>query len=114
MRLVWTQPAHTDRKALRECIAQHAPASAPALDKLHSEKVSLLVDDPGLGRTGRVAGTRELVTHRNYIPIYDTAGDLVRVLRMLHAARQWPPRYTMAELLAAAEDGYPLPPEERE
>jgi len=27
----------------------------------------------------------------NYTLIYDTAGDLVRVLRVLHAARQQPP-----------------------
>lgn len=72
-----------------------------------------MADYPGLGRTGRIAGTRELVTHRNYILIYDTAGDVVRILRVLHAARQWPQRYTMAELLAEAEDLSP-PPEERE
>ena len=61
-----------------------------------------------------MVGTRELVAHRNYILIYDTAGDVVRVLRLLHAARQWPPRSTMTELLAGAEDVYPLPPEETE
>ena len=38
-----------------------------------------------------VLRTRELVAHQNYILVYDTAGDLVRVLRVLHAARQWPP-----------------------
>ena len=61
-----------------------------------------------------MAATRELVAHRNYILIYDTAGDAVRVLRVLHAARQWPPHYTMTELLAGAKDVYPLSPEERE
>lgn len=36
---------------------------------------------------------RELIVHRNYILIYDTQGqDWVRVLRVLHAARQWPAR----------------------
>lgn len=53
--------------------------------------LSIKVDHPGLGRPGRLQGTRELVAHRNYILIYDVAGDLVRVLRILHAARQWPP-----------------------
>lgn len=119
MKLVWARPAHADRKKIREYIAQHAPAAALALDELFSEKAGLLLDHPDLGRTGRVPGTRELVAHRNYILVYDTADDVVRVLRVLrvlHAARQWPPRYMMGELLAEAETSgqYPLPPEERE
>jgi plasmid stabilization system protein ParE len=31
-----------------------------------------------------------LAAHRNYILVYDLAGDLVRILRVLHAARRWP------------------------
>lgn len=116
MRLVWTRQAHADRKKIREYIVQHAPAAALALDELFSEKASLLIDHPNLGRQGRVSGTRELVALRNYILVYDLSGDLVRVLRLLHAARQWPPRYTMGELLEGLESSgaYPLPPEERE
>lgn len=91
MKLVWTRPAHADRKEIREYIARTAPAAALALDELFSEKARLLLDHPGLGRTGRVPGTRELVAHRHYILVYDWAGDLVRILRVLHAARQWPP-----------------------
>lgn len=40
----------------------------------------------GLGQPHRVASTRELVAHQNYILVYEVAGDLVRVLRVLHAA----------------------------
>lgn len=91
MRLVWTRPASADRKEIREYIAQDSPAAALALDELFSRKAGHLVDHPGLGRPGRISGTRELVAHQNYILIYDTTADLVRVLRVLHAARQWPP-----------------------
>ena len=91
MKLVWTRTASTDRKEIREYIAQADPVAALALDELISEKASSLVDHPGLGRPGRVTGTRELVVHQNYILIYDTSADLVRLLRVLHAARQWPP-----------------------
>lgn len=94
MRLGWTKPASLDRKEIREYIAQDNPAAALALDELISEKASRLVDHPSLGRPGRVAGTRELIAHQNYILIYDMAQDLVRVLRVLHAARQWPPSRT--------------------
>ena len=55
MRLVWTHPAHTDRKKIREYIAQDNPAAALALDALLSEKAGLLLEHPGLGRAGRVA-----------------------------------------------------------
>ncbi|MFZ4538902.1 type II toxin-antitoxin system RelE/ParE family toxin [Propionivibrio sp.] len=91
MKLVWTRPAREDRKVIREYIAADNPSAALDLDELLSEKAARLVDHPGLGRPGRLQGTRELVAHRNYILIYDVAGDLVRVLRVLHAARQWPP-----------------------
>ena len=91
MNLVWTRPAREDRKAIREYIAVDNPSAALDLDELLSDKAALLLDHPGLGRPGRLGGTRELVAHRNYILIYDVVGDLVRVLRVLHAARQWPP-----------------------
>jgi len=91
VKLVWTRTASTDRKEIREYIAQVDPVAALALDELISQKASGLVDHPGLGRPGRVTGTRELVLHQNYILIYDTSADLIRLLRVLHAARQWPP-----------------------
>ena len=90
MKLVWTRPAREDRKAIREYTAVDNPSAALDLDELLSEKTARLLDHPGLGRPGRLQGTRELVAHRNYILIYDVAGDLVRVLRVLHVARQWP------------------------
>lgn len=90
MKLVWTRPAAADRREIRSYIAQDNPAAALALDELFSQKASRLADQPGVGRPGRFAGTREWVVHQNYILVYDVAGDLVRVLRVLHVARQWP------------------------
>jgi addiction module RelE/StbE family toxin len=92
MELFWTPEATQDRDEIYDYIEAGNPAAALALDELFSEKASRLVDHPGLGRPGRVAGTREMVAHRNYILVYDLAGDRVRVLRVIHAARQWPPQ----------------------
>ena len=91
MRLVWTRLAREDRKAIREYIAADNPSAAFEFDELLSGKAAGLVDHPGMGRPGRVQSTSELVAHRNYILIYDIAGELVRVLRVLHVARMWPP-----------------------
>lgn len=90
VRLVWTRPASIDRKEIREYIARDNQVAALALDALVSEKASRLVDYPGLGRPGRVAGTRELIAHQNYVLVYDVVDDRIRVLRVLHTARQWP------------------------
>ncbi|MES2759052.1 MAG: type II toxin-antitoxin system RelE/ParE family toxin [Pseudomonadota bacterium] len=91
MELFWTPEAVQDREDIYDAIDIDNPTAALALDELFAERAGRLVDHPGLGKPGRIAGTRELVAHRNYILIYDTSGDLVRVLRVLHAARQWPP-----------------------
>ncbi|MCL1960552.1 MAG: type II toxin-antitoxin system RelE/ParE family toxin [Desulfovibrionaceae bacterium] len=91
MKLIWTRRATANRREIRAYIAREDPAAALALDELFSEKAARLVNMPSMGRPGRLAGTRELVAHRHYILIYDVADDSVRVLRVLHTARQWPP-----------------------
>ncbi len=91
MRLFWTPEALDDRRAIYDYIEADNPRAALMLDALFSEKVRHLIDHPGLGRIGRITATRELVVHKNYILIYDTTVEQVRVLRVLHAARQWPP-----------------------
>ena len=91
MALYWTREAIADRDAIYDYIEADNPAAALALDELFEEKATLLVDHPRMGRRGREADTRERVAHHNYILVYDVTGDGVRVLRVLHAARQWPP-----------------------
>jgi len=90
--LFWTREAIQDREEIYDYIEAHNPVAALALDELFEQKAGWLLDHPGMGRLGREAGTRELVTHKNYILVYDVTADLVRVLRVLHAARQWPSR----------------------
>ena len=90
MRLAWTRLALNDRQAIRSYISLDNPMAALALDELFAEKAGRLADHPGLGRPGRVNGTRELVVHQHYLMIYDLANDQVRILRVLHTARQWP------------------------
>lgn len=90
LKLLWTRLAAQDRRDIRTHIARHNPAAALALDLSISYSTARLTAHPALGREGRVAGTRELVIHPNYIAVYDLTADCVRVLRLLHARRQWP------------------------
>ena len=91
MRLFWTHDAVDDRRAIYDYVEADNPRAALTLDELFSDRVQHSIDHPGLGRVGRITGTRELVVHKNYILIYDTTAEQVRNLRVLHAARQWPP-----------------------
>lgn len=91
MELYWTPEAVEDRTVIYDHIEAENPAAALALDELFEEKTGRLVDHPHMARTGRIPGTRELVAHHNYILVYDVVGETVRVLRVLHVARKWPP-----------------------
>lgn len=92
MQLYWTPEAIQDRESIFDYIETDNPNAALALDELFEEKAGRLVDHPSLGRRGRIPSTRELVAHQNYILVYDIADESVRVLRVLHAAKQWPPQ----------------------
>ncbi len=89
--IYWTLEAIQDRQQIYDRIEADNPAAAIDLDELFERKSAPLAMHPALGRPGRVIGTRELIIHRNYILIYDVADDDVRILRVLHARRQWPP-----------------------
>jgi len=91
MRLLWTLEAIQDRDEIYDYIEIDSPAAAAALDELFSEKALLLIEHPGLGRPGRIANTRELIAHPNYVLVYESINGAVRILRILHSARQWPP-----------------------
>jgi addiction module RelE/StbE family toxin len=71
-------------------IAQDKPRAAIELGDLLMEKAGLLDLYPLLVLAGRVKGTRELTVHPNYILIYRLVDDAVEVLRVKHAAQQWP------------------------
>jgi len=90
MKLLWTELARDDRRTIREYIAQDNPAAAVELDEQLSVRVNQLIEQPDIGRPGRVVGTRELVIHRHYIVIYDVVAEKVQVLRVLHTSRRWP------------------------
>lgn len=89
--LEWRQAARADLLAIVDYISDDNPDAAQRLKDEIEEKVSKLPDRPRVYRPGRVAGTREMVIRPNYIVVYAEDDRAVVILRVLHAAQQWPP-----------------------
>ena len=87
----WSVLAVADRNAIFDYIEADSPLAAIAVDDRIEAAVDGLAKFPGIGRPGRLEGTRELVIDRTpYIAAYRIAGNAVRVLRVLHGAQKWP------------------------
>lgn len=76
--------------AIIEYISDDNPDAAQALKNEIEDKASRLTEHPQMYRAGRVAGTREMVVRLNYVVIYAEVPGTVTILRVLHAAQQWP------------------------
>ena len=61
MKIAWTEPARQDLREIFAYIAEENPRAARALLAEIKERVTVLQNNPQLGRKGRVEGTRELV-----------------------------------------------------
>jgi addiction module RelE/StbE family toxin len=82
--------ALADRDDIMVYIAQDNPVAAVDLDLEFEAKAENARMRPKLYKAGRVKGTREIVVRPNYVMVYRITGDVVEVLRVLHAAQQWP------------------------
>lgn len=88
--LEWKTPAVADLLAIIDYISDDNPDAAQTLKDEIESKTSRLPEHPQMYRVGRVDGTREMVVRPNYIVVYAESADAVTVLRILHAAQQWP------------------------
>ncbi|WP_310542069.1 type II toxin-antitoxin system RelE/ParE family toxin [Phenylobacterium sp.] len=89
--LEWRDAARADLLAIVDYISDDNPDAAQRLKDEIEDKVSKLPGRPKVYRPGRVAGTREMIIRPNYIVVYAEDDRAVVILRVLHAARQWPP-----------------------
>jgi toxin ParE1/3/4 len=87
MLIKWTRAALASVDEIVGFIAKDNPIRATSFVLELQAAVTQLQAHPGMGRAGRVPGTRELVLHKNYIAIYRVRGDDVEILRLHHAAR---------------------------
>ena len=91
MRVRWLRKALVNLAAEAEYIAADDSLLALRMFDEVMAKVATLGDFPGLGRPGRVAGTRELVIERYPLLIpYKVKDGEVQVLRVFHTRRKPP------------------------
>jgi len=88
------------RKALRNLddeatyAAVDDATAARVVVKRVLDAVAQLERQPGLGRPGRVPGTRELVAgNPRYTVPYRVRGETIQILRVFHTSRRLPDRW---------------------
>jgi toxin ParE1/3/4 len=89
--LEWEETARADLLEIIDYISDDNPEAAQRLKDDIEVKAAKLSDFPKLYRPGRIEGTREMVVWSNFIMVYQEDSFTVRILRVLHAAQQWPP-----------------------
>jgi plasmid stabilization system protein ParE len=94
VRVRWLSRALHNLADEADFIAIDDPKAAGLVVSPVLNAVQSLAQQPGIGRPGRVPGTRELVVPRTrYIAPYRVRGDTVEILRLFHTARRLPERW---------------------
>jgi addiction module RelE/StbE family toxin len=91
VKIQWTRGARADLNEIFDYLLLENPGAAPeVLDKIE-QSAAYLADHPGMGRPGRVKSTRELIIPGlPWILPYLTGPDTITIVRVIHAAMQWP------------------------
>ena len=94
MRVRWLRKALRNLDDEASYIAADDAAAARLVVKRVLAAIAMLAEQPGLGRPGRVPGTRELIVAKTrYIVPYRVRGETVEVLRVFHTSRRLPERW---------------------
>lgn len=94
MRVRWLRTALRNLDEEAAYIFAEDPAAARLVVERVLAAVKQLVEQPGLGRPGRVPGTRELVVPKTrYLVPYRVRRDAVEILRVFHTSRRLPQRW---------------------
>lgn len=94
MRLRWLRTALRNLDDEATFISQDDPAAALRVVQRVVQAVALLREQPGIGRPGRVPGTRELLVPRTrYLVPYRVRGQTIEILRVFHMSRDLPERW---------------------
>jgi len=102
MKVIWFNRAIWDLKAAKDYIAQDNPQAAQQIVQRIKDQVSLLNEQPGIGRPGRVPNTKELVVDRTAFifpyRVRDNKIEILRVLENLSTSSLHPPHVFCSRL----------------
>lgn len=91
MQVKWTRKALVNLDDAVNYIAAEKPAAAAGVAQKIWDTSQMLAEQPGLGRPGRVPGTRELIIPGlSYILPYLEKEGMVYILRVMHTSVKWP------------------------
>jgi toxin ParE1/3/4 len=86
----WRAEASADLEEIISYIADRNLSAAEGLYEAIEHATSQLPLHPDLYRLGRVAGTREIVVHPNYLVIYHITSTAIEIVAVVHARQQYP------------------------
>jgi addiction module RelE/StbE family toxin len=89
MTIRWTPTALRDLESLHAYIAEDSDEAAAAMVEKILAALESVLCFPGMGRKGRVAGTREFVAPP-FVVTYQVKRGVIRVEAIIHGARRWP------------------------
>lgn len=96
MKIRWLEDAIQDLEALHAYVAHDNLTAANRVAKKLVESTNFLMEQPWMGRVGRVPNTRELiVSGLPYIIPYRVKNNVVEILRVFHSAMQWPEEFQL-------------------
>ena len=84
----WRPEARAALRTILSYIAERNPTAALNLFEEIERSTSALPQHPYLYRHGRVAGTREIVVHPNYIVVYRITTASVEIVGILHSRQR--------------------------
>lgn len=90
LQIRWRAEARTELATILDFIAERSPQSASHLFDEIERVVSQLPQHSYLYRLGRVADTREIVVHPNYILVYRIAVYEIQIVSVVHSRQQYP------------------------
>lgn len=88
--LRWTPQALDELEDIIDYVEERNVSASRRLRTLIEAAADRACRFPMAFRSGRVDGTRELVTHPNYLLVFAVGNDEVAIVNVVHTRRQYP------------------------